>query len=484
MLFWLLSLLACGPSRSTPSAPTAAASPAQPDTSDTASVQGGPTGASDDSPMPSGDSGPSAPVDTAQSAPNVLVIFLDDVGADQLLVFDGEDDAVPTPALAALADQGVRYPFAYAYPTCSPSRAALITGVHGDRNGITQALRSGGLDTLSDDVLTYPEHVRAAGAAVATAWIGKWHMTPPGPSWLPHPNDRGFDHFAGTMGSLYAKFDTQQLPTSYFQYEKVVDGIPTRVESSWATTDTVDDALASMASLPEPWFVVVAPHAAHHPFHEPPDDLVADPFAGDGDHGAYRRMIQAADTEIGRLIQGVDLGRTVVVYMGDNGVPNDVVGSAVPPDAAKGRLLEGGVRVGLIAAGPGIPVGARSDQLISVVDVVPTAAELQGVPLSGEPVDGVSLVPSWRNGDLSTPVRPVVKALATGTDRTARMARSPDYKLLTVQTADDYSEELFDLRGGAVREGDDLLLAGPLDTDAAAALEELRAELLPVGFPR
>jgi arylsulfatase A-like enzyme len=407
---------------------------------------------------------------------NVLVVLLDDVGADQLSVFDGDDEPVHTPHLAGLADQGLVYPFAYAYPSCSPTRAALVTGQHAWRNGVATPVDQGD-PSLRDDIETFPEYLDRIGSGVSTAWVGKWHLVPPGPGAQHHPNDRGFHRFEGTLGNLYTTHERGDDPVSWHQYAWISDGTIERVEGIYATTKLVDEAVDVVTTLPEPWFVVVAPHAAHHPFRDPPAELLPEGVEPSTDaRGAYRRMILGFDTELGRLLQAVDLSDTVVIYMGDNGVPSDVASDAIDPREAKGTVYEGGWRVGMVAAGAGVPAAGVSSQLVSVVDIVPTAADLLGVP-PPERTHGVSWVPLWDTADVHTQQHEVVLAFeGPRHDRIDRVARSVDFKLWRHPNGED---RLYDLRGGAVRDGDDLLAAGPLSPEEEAAYEALRVALPP-----
>ncbi|MGK0482322.1 MAG: arylsulfatase B, partial [Planctomycetota bacterium] len=107
-------------------------------------------------------------------APNILIVLMDDVGRDKIGAYADHPNPAPTPSLDALAAQGVLFRNAWAYPVCSPTRAALLTGRYGDRTGITTIIRAGdGVHTpllLSETILpeVLPDHRSLA--------IGKWHL--------------------------------------------------------------------------------------------------------------------------------------------------------------------------------------------------------------------------------------------------------------------------------------------------------------------
>jgi arylsulfatase A-like enzyme len=399
---------------------------------------------------------------------NVLVVLLDDVGAEQLAAFDGMDAPPYTPNLDALASQGSVFDRAYAYPTCSPSRAALLTGQHSWRHGLGGVILDASSPGLDDSVPTLVD--RLAPHGVATAWIGKWHLGPMAD--VEHPLRAGFDRFSGSLGNLHDKYAIAESWMDYDHWERV-DESGVHTETRYATTVTIDEAIEAVGALPEPWVVVVAPNAAHTPLTEPPEALLVEGrrFPGDLPYGGFRRVIQALDTELGRLLEAVDLADSTVLVMGDNGAEGRVV---KPPLAAmaKGTPYEVGVRVGMIAAGRGVASGARSDALVSIVDLLPTAMELTGVPVTADDLDGVSLVPLL--ADPSAQVRQTVHAQGFDPELTWQMVRNNRFKL--VKTGE--VEELYDLEGVRI-EGVDLLTVDPLSLEAVEALELLRKRLLP-----
>lgn len=344
---------------------------------------------------------------------NVLVFLADDLGVDQLRLYGAGEDYPPTPNLERLARHGVVFRNAWSEPTCSPTRAALLTGRHGFRTSIGIAL-----DPFTDPVglreseVTLPELLDlGTGGRYAHALIGKWHLTPLSAGDLA-PNRAGFGHFAGSLEGQII---------NYVNWRRVVDGVP-RMTDRYATSACVDDALNWIGRQRGPWFCLVAFQAPHAPFHAPPPALhtqtlpggpppaLCSQATGTDPRPYYKAMVQAMDTEIGRLLSRLsprELARTTILFLSDNGTDSCV--TSPPTHRAKGTLYQGGLRVPLIAAGHRVGRGV-SDALVSTSDLFATVAELAGVDaaatLPGVALDSFSFVPS-----LADPARGVRRYL-------------------------------------------------------------------------
>ncbi len=341
---------------------------------------------------------------------NVLVLLLDDVGVDKVGAY-GWDYAAPTPNIDALAAEGVRFTRAYASPVCSPTRGTLMSSRHPRRTGLGWIADTGSRDViLPYETTTLPEMLwEARGPAWSDAALGKWHMAgPQADNWLDHPNASGFAWFAGPPGNPEYAPDR-----GYYAWSKNVNGV---LEEStvYMTTDTVDDALDQIDTLPEPWFLYVAFNAAHGPLNLPPAELVSGelPAPNAPADVLYDAILEALDTEIGRLVDEMPAPirqRTTILTIGDNGTSHLGVPDDVDLDRNKHTPYEGGIRVPLIATGPHVTSpGRTSDSLVHIADVLPTVADLAGIPLSGPQggvletevpveIDGRSLVPALRN---------------------------------------------------------------------------------------
>jgi arylsulfatase A-like enzyme len=323
--------------------------------------------------------------------PNVLLVIADDLGVDSVGAYGEHPDPPPTPTLDALAQQGVLFRNAWSAPVCGPARAALLTGRHAFRTGFGQ-----GSDFLTDPwevalgERTLPELI---APVVRTAAVGKWHMASAHVSGTAHPRLSGFARFRGSMKELGGF-----TGDGYSAWTRVVDGVAAPC-TQYATSREVDDALELVAAFGDaPWFLWLAFNAPHSPYHAPPaalhsQALPPDPGASIPQH--YRAMVQAMDTELGRLLSAMDpvvRARTIVVFVGDNGTPPEATTAPFLPGHAKGTVYEGGVNVPLIVAGPGVVGGAECAALVSTTDLYATIAELLGSPPSAAE-DSVSLAP-------------------------------------------------------------------------------------------
>ena len=323
---------------------------------------------------------------------NLLVVVMDDVGVDKVAAYGEHPQPPRTPVVDSLASQGLRFTRAYAHPYCSATRATMLTGRHPSRTGIGYVIdvRLNTEVELPLGEVTLAEVLASAG--YATAAFGKWHLAGwMGPSGLQHPMLQGFTHFQGAPGNLNRPLIVDG-PGTYTEWDKNDRG-ELRVHTEYATTDTVNDAVAHLADLPEPWLMWVGFNAGHSPFHQAPYDL-AGPPGGEEVADLYDSMITAMDTELGRLLAALEPDvreRTTIVVMGDNGTPMEATRAPWRPSSAKGTLREGGVRVPLVVTGPMVSPGV-SDALVHAADVFALASELVGAPVEGAS-DAVSPLP-------------------------------------------------------------------------------------------
>ena len=437
------------------------------------------------------------PVAHVAAQENVLLIVADDVGVDRVGCYAEHPNPGRTPNIDGLAARGVLFRNAWSSPLCSPTRAGLLTGRHAFRTGIGDVVDygSGAGQALPLAETTLPELLDAGTAdRWAHAAIGKWHLgTAPagGPA---HPLLSGFAQHRGALGNL----GTAAAPGDYFAYLKAVDGQLT-ASRTYATTDAVNDALAAIDALSEPWLLYVCFNAAHQPYHAPPDALQGYDLGPGAPPVQYMKaMTEAMDTEIGRLLRGVPasvMRRTTVVVVGDNGTDPDATTAPFSKPHAKGTVYEGGVNVPLIVAGPRVQQpGSECQALVQTLDLFATVAEIAGVqPASvlppGTPLDSVSLLPY-----LADPSQPSLRRHAfTETfapnghgpySHVERALRDDRYKLVrkVAQIAGPGGPEehtvdaLYDLLADPF-EQDDLLLPAPVAPEAAAAYAELGAAL-------
>ena len=219
---------------------------------------------------------PSAP----EGAPNVVVILCDDLGYADTSPYGSE---IATPNIERLSRNGLQYTDFHSTPMCSPTRAALLTGMNPHAAGVGTVAHSdpgfpGYAMELADDVVTLPETLRANG--YATYMVGKWHLAKdsdqsdagPRHSW---PCQRGFDRFYGFLDGF----------TNLHQPHRLVrDNTPVETDTYpdgyYFTDDITDEAIAMVragkASAPDqPFFLYIAHGAIHAPLHAKAEDIAA-----------------------------------------------------------------------------------------------------------------------------------------------------------------------------------------------------------------
>lgn len=429
------------------------------------------------SPTPGTPAGSPTTGTPATLSPNILLVVADDIGVDKVKSYQPTlTDLPPQPTLDQLAADGIRFTDATVSPLCSPTRASLLTGRHPHQLGIGQAINNTvGPVQLPLGEVTIAELLQAAPTPYATALMGKWHLaTVSAPNALDHAVQQGFDTYLGAPSNLNGQ--------SYFAYQKLIDGELVD-HTVYATTDTVDDALAWLADAPEPWFLTVAFHAPHSPLHSPPDHLISEPVPPGADQVTqWNAMVESMDTELGRLLDPIDRSDTVIVFLGDNGTLSDAITPPFDPNRAKQTLYEGGVQVPWIVVGPGVPAGASSSALIDATDLFPTLAELAGVDadaLGGGLRPGHSLVPLWTDPADPGPRDLVHSELFFDFDGPPFLGhrwsvRDRDHKLIGVESdVLGTQHRLYDLHASPWDEGPELV--APLSPDDQAALDRLIA---------
>jgi arylsulfatase A-like enzyme len=306
--------------------------------------------------------------------PNILLIIADDLGLDSSSQYDISAEHPITPRLDQLANQGLVFENTWSNPTCSPTRAGILTGKFGIRTGV---LTAG--DVLSEGETSLQSYIHQhLPGKYADAVIGKWHLGPQHGG-QDHPSDLGIGHFAGITGGGVDDYEDWPL---------TINGQRSN-ETKYVTSKLVDLAVEWTSGQENPWFLWLAFNAPHTPFHLPPtelhnrelpgteSDIAADPLP------YYFAAIEAMDTEIGRLLDSLDAqtrANTIVIFFGDNGTPGQVAQLPYSRSKAKGSLYQGGVNVPLFISGPGITrTGERESALVNTTDLFSTIAALAGV---------------------------------------------------------------------------------------------------------
>ncbi len=423
----------------------------------------------------------------AQGQNNVLILLADDIGVDYVGCYGEGSNPPPTPNIDTLAQRGVLFRNAYANPSCSPTRACIHTGRFPFRTLVGRWIRyennSEPIGRLLDEEWTIPEVLDRAGSGYAHAAIGKWHMHEVGDGIAVPRTVGGWGHFRGTM--------VGQVP-SYYSWPYVRDGVLS-TSRAYITTQQVDDTLEWVGQQTGPWVCYLSFCAPHLPFEVPPAHLhTRNVTANSPRRELYKAVIEALDTEIGRLFQslGPVLDQTDVIFLGDNGSVQNTAEAPFRGDKAKGSPYEGGINVPLLVAGPSVVQGGREvTDLACSVDVFSTVLDLAGALPALPPyveIDGRSLVPHLRLPGLPS-YRPFAYAEEftgdvwprpnTNGHATVRDAR---YKLIYRYSGG--AHELFDLQGDPFEYSN--LLTRTLSPSEQAAYQGLLNEIARLRTPR
>ena len=412
---------------------------------------------------------------------NILVIIADDLGADSFPLTSTGGTLPPMPNISALKNSGVLFRHAHSQPTCSPTRASMLTGRHPFRTGIGAQLTGATSPQLQTSEFTLPDAFAAnSGLGYSLAMFGKWHLNSGAGTNDTPRTVGGWPSFAGTIIGALPDFSA---------WTKITNNVSTAT-TTYATTDTANDVISFIQSRPSgtPWFAWAAFNAPHAPLHVPPAALhsYGTPTTN---RGMYEAMCEALDTEVGRVLATVNLATTHVIFVGDNGTPSNVIQTPYNAVHSKETIYEGGTRVPLIIAGPSVVSPNRnSDVPVHVVDLYSTILELAGISAAAtqpasNPVDSRSLLPVLQNTTESS--RVVMSQMFSADLATSVSGRvitnAAGYTLLQF---DDGHEELFHVTTD-VNQGTNLL--GTTITNAAqtayAALKVQSASYSTTGVP-
>ena len=373
---------------------------------------------------------------------NILVIIADDLGADSFPLTAAGGTQAPMPNITVLKNRGVLFTNAHAQPTCSPTRASMLTGRHPFRTGIGAQLTGATSPQLQTSEFTLPEAFAAnPGLGYSLAMFGKWHLNSGAGTNDTPRTVGGWPHFAGTIiGAL----------PDYSAWTKIVNNVATAT-TTYATTDTANDVIAFINSRPSgtPWFAWAAFNAPHTPLHVPPAGLHSYGTPATN-RGMYEAMCQALDTEAGRILAAVNLSNTHVIFVGDNGTPPNVIQTPYTSAHAKETIYQGGTRVPLIIAGPSVVNPNRNSSApVHVADLYSTILELAGISVAAtqppaNPLDSRSLLPVLQN---SSEGSRMVMSQMFGADLAASASGRviTDAAGYTLLQFDDGHEELFNV---------------------------------------
>ena len=196
----------------------------------------------------------------ASASPNILLVIADDMGLDASPCYALGSNPARMPNLEKLCAEGMVFENAYAAPTCSPTRAMIMTGKYGFATGVGGAITPKNSAGLSSEETSLFDVLNQTG--YASAVIGKWHLAGSRTD-LNHPAELGVRDYYGIFTGA-----TQD----YYRWEAVENG-ETRTVAGYATTVLTDRAIQWIGNQSSPWFLWLAYNAPHTPFHAPPADL-------------------------------------------------------------------------------------------------------------------------------------------------------------------------------------------------------------------
>jgi arylsulfatase len=327
------------------------------------------------------------------TSPNIILIYLDDMGYGDLSITGAA--GYQTPNLDKMAGSGMFFTHFYSpQAVCSASRAGLITGCYPNRVGITGALSHTSKTGISDREETIAEVLKKKG--YATAIFGKWHL---GFQQQFLPVHHGFDEFYGIpyshdMWPLHPTGTYPGLPL--YHNDSIVNPELTPEDVAHFTTDFAEKTIDFIKqNQDKPFFVYWPNPLPHVPLY------ASEKFKGKSGQGMYGDVMMEIDWGVGQVIKtleetGLDKN-TLVIFTSDNGPwlnYGNHAGSTAGYREGKGTSFEGGQRVPCLMMWKGvIPEGTVCNNLASAIDILPTLAAITGAPLPENKIDGVNILP-------------------------------------------------------------------------------------------
>lgn len=349
----------------------------------------------------------------SQKTPNVVLIFMDDMGYGDLSCYGAT--TYRTENIDRLATEGIRFTnFLVAQAVCSASRAALMTGTYPNRMGISGAYFPGDRVGLNPNETTMAELLKEKG--YATAIYGKWHL---GDEKKFLPLQQGFDEYVGIpysndmwpMGydgkpsSAGWKATIAKLPI--VENNEISRYVETLEDQGKLTKLYTEKAVSFIERNKNNPFFLYLPHSMPHvPIG------VSEAFKGKSGQGLYADLMLEIDWSVGQIMEtlkknGLD-ENTLVIFTSDNGPwinYGNHAGSTGGFREGKGVSYEGGHRVpGIVRWKGNIEGGQVCNQLTSTIDLLPTIAQICGTALPKNKIDGVSLKAIF-DGDMNAKPR-------------------------------------------------------------------------------
>lgn len=343
------------------------------------------------------------PATASDRLPNIVVIFIDDMGYADIGPFGANPEL--TPNLNRMAAEGRRFTnFYVSQAVCSASRASLLTGCYNVRVGIMGALGPRSDIGIHQDEVTLGELCQQKN--YATACFGKWHL---GHHRQFLPLQNGFDEYFGLPYSndmwpfhpevrhLSMEERLKRWPhLPLIEGNETIVAEVTDVEQRQLTTQYTEHAVSFIdRHAADPFFLYVPHSMVHVPLY------VSDKFEGKSGAGLFGDVVMEVDWSVGQIMGALERNNlqenTLVIFTSDNGPwlsYGDHAGSAKPLREGKGTMFDGGCRAPCVMWWPGrIRPNSQCDEPAMTIDIFPTVAELIGAELPSHKLDGRSIWP-------------------------------------------------------------------------------------------
>lgn len=329
--------------------------------------------------------------------PNIVLIFVDDLGYGDLSSFGALD--INTPNLDEMAKKGVQFTNFYSSaPVCSPARASLLTGCYPKRIGLNvYTTASDSLGGINPEEITIAELFKQQG--YTTGCIGKWD-----PGQLPEvgPLASGFDYYYGMNGPNHGKKNINNKYATHLWKNDSLLKKNGEVDYDNITIDYTEKAISFIKRNKENPFFLYLPHnAIHVPLY------ASKRFRRhSGRNGLYRDMVEELDWSCGEIIKTLAneeiLKNTIVIFTSDNGPRSR---AAPPLHGGKAQTWEAGLRVPLIIRWDEvIPAGSTCNELATIMDFLPTLTPLAGATIPGDrEIDGYNILPLMTGKSTKSP---------------------------------------------------------------------------------
>ena len=349
----------------------------------------------------------------AKKQPNVVIMFMDDMGYADIGPFGAKD--YPTPNLDRMAKEGRKFTdFYVTQAVCSASRAGLLTGCYNVRVGIMGALGPKSTIGLNPEEVTIAEICKQKG--YATACYGKWHL---GHLKKFLPMQHGFDDYFGLPYSndmwpyhpgvlhLPMKERLKRWPNlPLIDGNEVINPAVTGKDQEELTTQYTDRAVSFIEKNKDNPFFVYVPHSmVHVPLY------VSEKFKGKSGAGLFGDVMMEVDWSVGQIMKalrkhGLEKD-TLFVFTSDNGPwlnYGDHAGSAAPLREGKGTMFDGGCKEPTLAWWPGtIPANSVCKEPAMTIDLLPTIAGLIDAKLPDHRIDGMDVWPLFTDDEAKSP---------------------------------------------------------------------------------